>query len=48
MPDFFWFEESDYHCRHMAPIVDPTYEDTVRGAPEGLLAKYESGKCADI
>lgn len=47
MPDFFWFEESDYHCRRMAPIVDPDYEDPVRTAPEGLLAEYESGKYAD-
>ena len=47
MPDCFHFEESDYHCRQMAPIVDPTYENTVRSANESLLAKYESGKYAD-
>ena len=47
MPDFFRFEESDYHCRRMAPIADPLYENTVRGANESLLAEYESGKYAD-
>ena len=47
MPDFFWFEELDYHCRRMAPIVDPDYEDTVCTAPEGLLVEYESHKYTD-
>ena len=47
MPDFFRFEQSDYHCRQMAPIVDPTYENTVRAAKESLLVEYESGKYAD-
>jgi len=47
MPDFFQFEESDYHCRQMAPIVDPMYENTVHGANESLLAAYKSGKYAD-
>ena len=47
MPDFFKFDKSDFHCQRLAPIVDPVYEDTVCTAPEGLLAKYESGKYAD-
>ena len=47
MPDFFRFEESDYHCHRMAPIIDPMFENTVCGANESLLANNESGKYAD-
>ena len=47
MPDFFKFEESDYQCRRLAPILDPEYEGTVRSAAPPLVAEYEAGKYAD-